>query len=81
MTKPTKVLNFTVLFEQDEDGYFVASVPNLSGCYTQGKTLEQAKQRIRQVIKLCLKDEKKYYSRPTLGFIGIDQVRVTVPYA
>ncbi|MEK7119665.1 MAG: type II toxin-antitoxin system HicB family antitoxin [Patescibacteria group bacterium] len=81
MNKSTKVLNFTVLFEQDEDGYFVASVPNLSGCYTQGKTFEQAKRRIRQVIKLCLKDEKKYHNRSTSGFVGIDQVMVVVPYA
>ena len=30
-----KVNNFTVIIEEDEDGMFVAEVPNLKGCYTQ----------------------------------------------
>ncbi|MCL5431761.1 MAG: type II toxin-antitoxin system HicB family antitoxin [Patescibacteria group bacterium] len=38
--KHIKELNFRVLIEQDEDGYYVASVPDLRGCYTQGKTLD-----------------------------------------
>jgi len=41
-----KLLNFTVLIEQDEDGVYVARIPNIPGCYTQGKTVEQAMERI-----------------------------------
>ena len=29
-------LNYTVLIEQDEDGIYIAKVPDISGCYTQG---------------------------------------------
>ena len=47
-------LQFKVILEQDEDGIFVASVPELPGCYTQGKTLEQARDRIKEVINLVL---------------------------
>jgi predicted RNase H-like HicB family nuclease len=44
---------FTVLIEQDEDGFFVATVPALRSCYTQAKTLEELYPRIREVIALC----------------------------
>jgi predicted RNase H-like HicB family nuclease len=49
-----KVLNFTVLIEQDEDGIYVAEVPDIIGCYTQGKTVEQAMERIKEAIQVCL---------------------------
>lgn len=51
-----KVLNFRVIVEQDEDGVFVASVPAIPGCYTQGKTYEEAMKRVKEVIELCLEE-------------------------
>ncbi len=48
-------LNFTVLIEQDEDGMYIAKVPDIPGCYTQGKTVEQAMERIKEAIQVCLK--------------------------
>ncbi len=32
---------FYVLIERDEDGTFVGEVPQLRGCYSQGKTLDE----------------------------------------
>ncbi len=49
-----KVLNFMVMIEQDEDGIYVAKVPDIIGCYTQGKTVEQAMERIKEAIQVCL---------------------------
>jgi predicted RNase H-like HicB family nuclease len=43
---------FNVIIEQDADGYFVASIPNLPGCHTQAKTLDQLMQRIKEAIEL-----------------------------
>lgn len=54
MAKVTHALQFKVLIEQDEDGLYVASVPELAGCYTQAKTLEIVRKRIREAIKLVL---------------------------
>ncbi|MGD0460349.1 MAG: type II toxin-antitoxin system HicB family antitoxin [Terriglobia bacterium] len=45
---------FTVVIEQDEDDYYVATVPSLPSCYTQARTLEELTPRIREVIALCL---------------------------
>lgn len=45
---------FNVIIEHDEDGYFVASVPELKGCHTQAKSLDSLMERIREAIGLCL---------------------------
>lgn len=37
---------FNVIIERDTDGYFVASVPNLAGCHTQAKSLDELIERI-----------------------------------
>jgi predicted RNase H-like HicB family nuclease len=47
-------LEFRVVIEKDEDGYFVASVPALRGCHTQAKSLDVLMKRIREAIELCL---------------------------
>lgn len=72
-----KSLNYTVLIEQDEDGIYIAKVPDISGCYTQGKTVEQAMERIREAIQVCLEAEELEDILP-LKFIGIQQVEVKV---
>jgi predicted RNase H-like HicB family nuclease len=45
---------FKVIIERDEDGYFVASVPALPGCYTQSKTIDELRKNVRDAIRLCL---------------------------
>jgi predicted RNase H-like HicB family nuclease len=52
MKKARKLRRFTVVLERDEDGLFVASIPALKGCHTQGKTLDQAMERIREAAEL-----------------------------
>ena len=85
MKKRMKVLQFKVLIEQDEDGWFVASVPELQGCHTQGKTLEEVRERIKEAIELVLEaDEdarKQKLSSPdsTPKFFAIEDV--AIPYA
>ncbi len=49
-----KVLNFTVLIEQDEDGMYIAKVPDIVGCFTQGKAVEQAMERVKEAIYVCI---------------------------
>ncbi len=72
-----KSLNYTVLIEQDEDGIYIAKVPDIPGCYTQGKTVEQAMERVREAIQVCLDAEELEDVMP-LKFIGIQQVEVKV---
>lgn len=37
-----KRLTYTIQIERDEDGMYVVSVPALPGCFTEGKTLDEA---------------------------------------
>lgn len=46
---------FSVVIEKDEDGWF-AFCPELQGCYTQGKTYEDAVKNIKDAMKLHLED-------------------------
>ena len=57
-----QVLDFTVLIEQDEDGIYVATVPDIQGCHTQGKTIAQVMERIKEAIELCLEADKSKVS-------------------
>jgi predicted RNase H-like HicB family nuclease len=72
MLKPKE--KFTVLIERDEDGYYLATVPELRGCHTQAKNLNALMKRVREVIKLCLEVEK--CSVGSLELVGIHQITV-----
>ena len=48
---------FTVLIERDRDGYYVAEVPELRGCHTQARSLDDLMERIGEAILLCLEVE------------------------
>jgi len=50
---------FQVIIEQDEDGFYVADVPALSGCHTQGRTFEEALENIREVIGMCIREMRE----------------------
>ena len=50
-------MNIKVIIENGEDGYFVARVPALKGCWSQGKTREQALDNVREAIDLYLEPE------------------------
>jgi predicted RNase H-like HicB family nuclease len=65
---------FTVLIEQDEEGYLVATVPALRGCHTQAKSLDTLMKRVREVIALCLEEDKNQSG--ALELVGIQQVTV-----
>jgi antitoxin HicB len=43
-------MKYRVLIEQDEDGVYVAEVPSLPGCISQGETREQAIENIKEAI-------------------------------
>ncbi len=74
MKKKKTLRNFTVVVEQDEDGYYVASVPALHSCYTQARSLGELAPRIREVIALCLAEQKA----PRIKFVALQQVEVSV---
>lgn len=55
-TEATEMSNFKfrVLVEQDEDGVFVAEVPALPGCITQGSTRKEALANVQEAMELYI---------------------------
>ena len=43
-----------MVIERDEDGYYVAYVPELPGCHTQARTLDELMDRVREAVELYL---------------------------
>ncbi len=49
-------MRYTVVLEQEQDGGYVAIVPALPGCVSQGDSREAALANIREAIELYLDD-------------------------
>ena len=65
---------FSVVLERDEEGYYVASVPELPGCHTQARSLDELMDRVREAIALCL--EVEGVPGQELEFVGIQRVTI-----
>ena len=53
-------MKYRVLIEQDEDGVFVAQVPSLPGCISQGSTRREALANAREAIEAYLESLRKH---------------------
>lgn len=53
-------MKYRVLIEEDEDGVFVAEVPALPGCVSQGDTRAEALQNVREAIEGYLESLKAH---------------------
>ncbi len=67
---------FNVIIERDDEGYYVASVPELRGSPTPAKSFDTLMSRIREAIDLCLEVEGG--SGEQAEFIGLQRVSVNV---
>jgi predicted RNase H-like HicB family nuclease len=52
--KASKTLSYSVLYEQAPEGGYVAFVPVLPGCHTQGETLEETERNAEEATALYL---------------------------
>ncbi len=59
-------MKFTVILEPGEDGNVVASCPAIPGCWSQGKTDDEAIENIKQAIRLCLEVRSQEGLPPTV---------------
>jgi len=51
---------YPIKIEACEEGGFLARCPSLQGCYAEGKTIEEAVENLRDVIKIVSEYKKKY---------------------
>jgi predicted RNase H-like HicB family nuclease len=69
MTNASKQ-EFYVIIERDEDGYYIGEVPQLKACYSQGETIDELMENIKEVIELCLEENDEKISE----FVDIQKV-------
>ncbi len=69
---------YTVIYEADPEGGFVASVPSLPGCYSQGETLEEAEVNITEAIELYLESLKSEHKDLPQDHIWQGRVQVAI---
>ena len=65
---------YNIIIEKDEEGWYVSEVIGLSGCHTQGKTIDQLIERTKESIRAYLELEEE----PEISeeFVGIQQIEV-----
>jgi predicted RNase H-like HicB family nuclease len=70
-------MRFKVILEKDEDvGGYIVSCPSLPGCFSQGDTIEEALENIKEAIQACLEslaedEAKSYLSSPSTQVIEV----------
>ena len=65
----------TVIIERDEDGYLIATVPELKGCHTQAKSFDTLMKRIKEAAQLCLEVQEET-DNAELEFVGVQKIVV-----
>jgi predicted RNase H-like HicB family nuclease len=65
---------YKVIIEKGEDGYFVGEVPELPGCYSQGKTIPELMNNIKEAVELYLETSNQLNQKPTRRFVQIGEV-------
>lgn len=50
-------LDLTIVYEPGEDGWVLASIPEVSGVFSQGRTREEARANVIDALRLMLSPE------------------------
>ena len=73
--------DFTVVFQPIEDGWIMASAPELPGAVTQGRNMREARQMIRDAISLLLESYRENAAQDAPGNAIWETISVDVPVA
>lgn len=76
-----KIYSYSVFYEADKGGGFVAFVPSLSGCHSQGDTLEEAEVNIKEAIEVYLESlaaHREMIPEETKSYQGVVRVPISI---
>jgi predicted RNase H-like HicB family nuclease len=68
---------FTIVLEKDEDGRYLAICPALQGCCTEGESEEEARELIKDAIRLHI-ESRREHGDPIYREISSEKVRIAV---
>lgn len=69
-------IHLPILIEQDEDGIYIVSCNSFKGCHSYGKSIDEAMANIKEVISICIEEEKEI---KTLNqFVGFRELEIVI---
>ncbi len=68
---------FRIIVERDEDGMYIAECPSLRGCYSQGATLEEALENVKDAIRLHIEARQSLGEEIPIEVV-VEEVEVSV---
>lgn len=68
--------NYSIIYEVDEEGFYTIMCTDFEGCYSQGKTLEEAQENIKEAIQLCIEEKGTNSNYKTVSFDEIANGRI-----
>jgi predicted RNase H-like HicB family nuclease len=80
MKTKDKILQLPILEEQDEDNIYIVSCPVFKACHSYGKTIDEALANIKEVIDMCIDEEKEKVSEIN-RFVGFREMQVSLKSA
>lgn len=63
-----ETVHLPILIETDEDGVYIVSCPMFKGCHSYGATVEEAMANIKEVIQMCMQEERPENLNRFVGF-------------
>jgi len=76
-----KILHLPILVEQDEDNFYIVSCPVFKGCHSYGKTIDEALDNIKEVIEMCIEEEKDKQLSEVNRFVGFREMQIPLKTA
>ena len=70
--KKNNTIHLPILVETDEDGMYIVSCPVFKGCHSYGKTIDEAIENIKEVIEMCMEEERPQNLNRFIGFREIE---------
>ncbi len=64
---------YPVIIRKGESGYFLAECPSITGCFSQGESIPDALENIREAMSLCLevmKDRGETWPEPATTLLS-----------
>lgn len=77
----SKILHVPILVEQDEDDVYIVSCPVFKGCHSYGKTIDEAMDNIKEVVEMCIDEEKDKQISVTNRFVGFREMQMPLKSA
>jgi predicted RNase H-like HicB family nuclease len=73
--------DFTVVYQPVEEGWFMATVPELPGAVTRGRTLEVARDMIKEAVELLIESYRENARKDAPGEAVWETLTVELPPA